>query len=116
MTRRLFLAGSALATTVARARGGFSFFRGDVPAGRFDPYWESLKAYERAGWLRDAIWDLGPLEPTMRRSAPPDSKMPIWYFRIAKSLQCVLGWASRALTERRFRADQILGHDDNAAK
>jgi alpha-L-fucosidase len=58
MDRRLFLAGSALATA-ASAAGRFSFFRGNVPVGPFEPYWESLKAYECPQWFRDAkfgIW------------------------------------------------------------
>jgi alpha-L-fucosidase len=59
MNRRLFLAGAAMAAA-APLRGMRSvFFRGDVPEGPFQPYWESLKGYECPQWFRDAkfgIW------------------------------------------------------------
>jgi len=49
------LAGSAL----ARSAGAAPLFRGTVPDGPFQPYWESLKAYRCPDWFRDAklgIW------------------------------------------------------------
>ena len=57
MDRRLFLAGAAFASAASRATS--PFFRGSVPAGPFQPYWESLKEYECPDWFRDAkfgIW------------------------------------------------------------
>ena len=57
MDRRLFLAGAGFASAASRATS--PFFRGSVPAGPFQPYWESLKEYECPDWFRDAkfgIW------------------------------------------------------------
>jgi len=60
MNRRLFLAGSALAAVTRGGPAGASpLFRGAVPDGPFQPYWESLKAYQCPQWFRDAklgIW------------------------------------------------------------
>ena len=59
MNRRLFLAGSAIAAAAPLGAMRSAFFRGNVPEGPFQPYWESLKAYQCPQWFRDAkfgIW------------------------------------------------------------
>ena len=61
LNRRHFVTGSLLTGVATAARGGITspFFRGSVPSGPFQPYWESLKAYRCPEWFRDAkfgIW------------------------------------------------------------
>jgi alpha-L-fucosidase len=62
VNRRSLLLGSACAFAwagVSRAFGDSPFFRGEVPSGPFQPFWESLKSYQCPDWFRDAkfgIW------------------------------------------------------------
>ena len=61
MNRRSFLVGGAsIIAWAGMAKHAYSqVFRGRVPDGPFQPYWESLKAYRCPDWYRDAklgIW------------------------------------------------------------
>jgi alpha-L-fucosidase len=62
LKRRSFLLGGACAlalTGVAKSLGQSPFFRGEVPNGPFQSFWESLKSYRCPDWFRDAkfgIW------------------------------------------------------------
>ena len=57
--RRFFLAGAAAALAFPSVTRADPLFKGRVPSGPFQPYWESLKAYQVPDWFRDAkfgIW------------------------------------------------------------
>ncbi|SFN70728.1 alpha-L-fucosidase [Sphingomonas sp. OK281] len=63
MDRRMFIAGAGAGVLASAAPASASirstFFKGNIPEGPFQPYWESLKAYECPSWFRDAkfgIW------------------------------------------------------------
>lgn len=62
INRRTFLAAgiSSLALPrIAKAWENSPFFRGQLPQGPFEPFWESLKSYQCPAWFRDAkfgIW------------------------------------------------------------
>ena len=62
LNRRAFMASgiSLLALSrIAKASPDSQFFRGEIPQGPFQPFWESLKSYQCPDWFRDAkfgIW------------------------------------------------------------